>query len=138
MIALEGTTARHQPTGAKATGFDMEVLVGYILLVGVLLSITLITIGVVWHWLATGQVGLEYSIAGMNLFEFVLADMRQVFMDTLRPRLFVNLGIAALMLTPYVRVLASMLYFAFVKRNRKYTVFTGFVFTVLTYSLFLR
>jgi uncharacterized membrane protein len=41
------------------------------------------------------------------------------------------------MLTPYIRVLASLLYFAFVERNRKYTVFTGFVFAVLTYSLFL-
>ena len=39
---------------------------------------------------------------------------------------------------PQVRVLASMLYFAFVERNGKYTLFTGFVFSVLTYSLFLR
>ena len=138
MIALEGTTARHQPAVTKTGGFDMEVLVGYILLIGVLLSMALIAIGVVWHWLTTGQLGLEYSISGMNLFEFVLTDLRQVFTDTLRPRLFVNLGIATLMLTPYVRVLASMLYFAFVERNRKYTVFTAFVFSVLTYSLFLR
>ncbi len=138
MITLEGTTAKHQPTGAKAAGFDMEVLVGYILLVGVLLSMVLITIGVAWRWLATGQLGLEYSISGMNLFEFVLADIQQMFSGAFRPRLFVNLGIATLMLTPFVRVLASMLYFAFVARNRKYTLFTAFVFSVLTYSLFLR
>lgn len=138
MIALEGTTARHQPTGRKTAGFDMEVLVGYILQIGVLLSMALIAIGVAWRWLATGQLGLEYSIAGLNLFEFVLAGLRQVFTDTLRPRLFVNLGIAALMLTPYVRVLASMLYFALVEHNWKYTLFTCFVFSILTYSLFLR
>ena len=138
MIALEGTTARHQPTGAKTTGFDMEALVGYILLIGVLFSMALIAIGVVWHWLATGQIGLQYSMSGMNLFGFVLADMRQIFSGTFRPRLFVNLGIAALMLTPYVRVFASMLFFVFVERNPKYTIFTAFVFSVLTYSLFLR
>ncbi|MHB8854819.1 MAG: DUF1634 domain-containing protein [Ignavibacteriaceae bacterium] len=138
MIALEGTTARHQPTGAKTTGFDMEALVGYILLIGVLFSMALIAIGVVWHWLATGQIGLQYSMSGMNLFDFVLADMRQIFSGTFRPRLFVNLGIAALMLTPYVRVFASMLFFVFVERNPKYTIFTAFVFSVLTYSLFLR
>jgi uncharacterized membrane protein len=138
MIALEGTTARHEPAGAKTTGFDMEALVGFILLIGVLLSMALIAIGVVWHWLATGQIGLQYSMSGMNLFGFVLADMRQIFSGAFRPRLFVNLGIAVLMLTPYVRVFASMLFFAFVERNPKYTIFTAFVFSVLTYSLFLR
>ncbi|MCL4510898.1 MAG: DUF1634 domain-containing protein [Bacteroidetes bacterium] len=138
MIALEGTTARHQLTGAKTAGFDMEVLVGYILLIGVLLSMALIAIGVVWRWLSTGQLGIAYSISGMNLFDFVLTDIRQMFSGGFRPRLFVNMGIAVLMLTPYVRVFASMLYFAFVERNRKYTLFTAFVFSVLTYSLFLR
>ena len=137
MIALEGTTARHQPT-PHTRGFDMEILVGYILLIGVLLSIALIAIGIVWRWLTTGQLGIEYSIVGMNLYEFVLADIRQIFSGGFRPRLFVNMGIAVLMLTPYVRVFASMLYFAFVERNRKYTLFTAFVFSVLSYSLFLR
>ena len=42
------------------------------------------------------------------------------------------------MLTPYVRVAASMLYFGIAEHNWKYTLFTLFVFTVLTYSLFLR
>jgi hypothetical protein len=37
-----------------------------------------------------------------------------------------------------VRVLASMLYFLLAARNWKYTVFTAFVLTILTYSLFLR
>jgi uncharacterized membrane protein len=137
MIAPEGTTAKYQQSGGKTTSFDMEVLVGYILLVGVLLSMALIAIGVAWHWLTTGQLGLEFQISGMNLFEFVLADFQQILSGAFRPRLFVNLGITALMLTPYIRVLASLLYFAFVERNRKYTVFTGFVFAVLTYSLFL-
>ena len=42
-----------------------------------------------------------------------------------------------LLLTPYVRVLASLLYFAFAARNWKYALFTGFVLAVLSYSLFL-
>jgi uncharacterized membrane protein len=56
----------------------------------------------------------------------------------LRPRVLINMGIAVLMLTPFVRVLASVFYFALVERNWKYTLFTGFVLCVLTYSLFLR
>lgn len=116
----------------------MEALVGYILLIGVLLSMSLIAIGVVWSWLITGQLGIKYSIAGMNLYGFVLADIRQILSGDFQPRLFISMGIAVLMLTPYLRVFASMLYFAFVERNRKYTFFTAFVFSVLTYSLFLR
>ena len=116
----------------------MEILVGYILQVGVLLSISLIAIGVVWRWFNTGSVGFDYSISGMNFFEFVQSDLQQMLAGTFRPRLFANLGMATLMLTPDVRVLASMLYFAFAAHNRKYTVFTAFVFIVLTYSLFLR
>jgi uncharacterized membrane protein len=122
----------------KTARFDMEILVGYILLGGVLLSMALVVAGLFWRWLATGHVSLDYSIAGMNLFEFILTDFRLAAAHAVRPRLLVNLGIAALMLTPYVRVLASMLYFAFVERNGKYTLFTGFVFSVLTYSLFLQ
>ncbi len=140
MIELEGTPQKHVPVVpvTKPVTFDMDVLVGYILLVGVLLSVTLIVAGVAWRWLATGQLGFEYSISGTNLVEFVLNDLGQVLDGALRPRLFINLGIGVLMLTPYVRVLASMLYFALAEHNIKYTVFTAFVFSVLTYSLFLR
>jgi uncharacterized membrane protein len=120
------------------TAHRMEVLVGYILQIGVLLSISLIAVGVVWRWFNTGSVGFDYSISGMNFFEFVLSDIQQMLAGNFRPRLLANLGMTTLMLTPYVRVLASMLYFALAAHNRKYTLFTGFVFVVLTYSLFLR
>jgi uncharacterized membrane protein len=116
----------------------MEGVVGYILLGGVLVSMALVVGGLLWHWAAAGHLGLEYSLAGMNLFQFVLADIRQVAADAFRPRLLVNLGVAVLLLTPYARVFASMVYFALVERNHKYALFTGFVFAVLTYSLFLR
>ncbi len=118
--------------------WDMEVLVGYILLGGVLASVTLLGAGLIWRWAATGSVEFDYSLHGMNVFEFLRADLRQVASGAVRPRLLVNLGIAALLLTPYLRVLASMVFFAAVERNPKYTLFTAFVFSVLTYSLFLR
>jgi uncharacterized membrane protein len=146
LIAPEGADAG-QETGAAAQAepgihvqgaLDMEVLVGYILLVGVLTSISLILGGLAWHWLQTGQVGVQYSISGMNFFEFLFRDLAQLLAGQLRPRLLISLGIATLMLTPFVRVLASMVYFLVAARNWKYTLFTGFVLTVLTYSLFLR
>jgi uncharacterized membrane protein len=118
--------------------FDMEILVGYILLAGVLLSVALLSAGLVWHWARWGNLRFEHSIVGMNFFEFILTTLRQTASHAVRPRLVLNMGIGVLMLTPFVRVLASVFYFAFVERNRKYTLFTGFVFCVLTYSLFLR
>jgi len=118
--------------------FDMEILIGYILLVGVLLSITLLVIGFIWRWERSGNLRFEHTIVGMNFFEFVLTSLRQMASHDLRPRIMINMGIAVLMLTPFVRVLASVFYFALVQRNWKYALFTGFVLSVLTYSLFLR
>ncbi len=116
----------------------LDTVVGYVLLIGVLMSMVLIALGILWRWFNTGQLGMDYAISGVNFFEFVLEDLRQMALGAIRPRLLVSLGIATLMLTPFVRVFASMLFFALVDHNWKYTVFTAFVFLVLTYSLFLR
>jgi len=118
--------------------FDMETLIGYILLVGVLLSVALLVIGLFWHWERSGNLRFRHTLVGMNFFEFISTSLRQMGFHELRPRVMLNMGIAVLMLTPFVRVLASVFYFALVQRNWKYTLFTGFVLAVLTYSLFLR
>jgi len=129
----------HSPDKAQGDApLDMESLVGYILLTGVLLSVAFLAVGFAWRWARVGNLRFEHSIAGMNFFEFILSTLRQMTSRPLRPRLFLNMGIAILMLTPFVRVLASVFYFAFAERNWKYTLFTGFVLSVLIYSLFLR
>ena len=132
------TTANERPATAAPVHAGMEGLVGYILLSGVLVSMALLVVGLAWSWILTGHLGLTYSLAGTNLFEFVVTDLRQIVADPTQPRHLINLGIAALLLTPYARVLVSMLYFAFAERNGKYTLFTFFVFSVRTYGLFLR
>jgi uncharacterized membrane protein len=100
--------------------------------------VALLAAGLLWHWAATGSSRLDYTLAGMSFFQFLLADLQQVLAGAFRPRLLVSLGIATLLLTPYLRVAASFLYFALVARDGKYATFTGFVWAVLTYSLFLR
>ena len=131
-------STNHPDKAQRNYSFDMESLVGYILLTGVLLSVVLLMVGFVWRWVRVGNLQFEHSIVGMNFFEFILSSLRQIASQAFRPRLFLNMGIAVLMLTPFVRVLASVFYFAFAERNWKYTLFTGFVLGVLTYSLFLR
>src|SRR4030042_5815584 len=129
----------HPPEKAKSgRHFDMESLVGYILLTGVLLSVALLAVSFVWRWVRVGNLRFEHSIVGMNFFEFISSTLLQMASRAFRPRLFLNMGIGVLMLTPFVRVLASVFYFAFVEHNWKYTFFTSFVLSVLTYSLFLR
>jgi uncharacterized membrane protein len=117
---------------------EMDALVGYILLGGVLLSMALIVAGLFWKYLQTGGVRLEYELAGMNLFQFVVSEIHLAALGQIRPRLLINMGIVVLMLTPFFRVLASVVYFLVVLKNWKYTAFTLFVLLVLTGSLFLR
>ena len=114
---------------------SMEGVIGYTLLGGVLLSVTLIAAGLAWHWARSGDLQLAYSLPATTVGGFILADVEQVTSLETRPRLLVNLGIAVLMLTPYVRVLASLISFG-LERNWKYTAFTAFVLATLTYTLF--
>jgi uncharacterized membrane protein len=125
-------------TAREKGRFEMDALVGGILQNGVLLSLGLIIIGLAWRWYITGSPVVDYRIAGMNLFEFVTEEVRLAVTGPIRPHLLINLGIAVLMLTPFVRVAASAVYFMGVLRNWKYTFFTAVVLIVLTYSLFLR
>ena len=133
-------TEHEKPAANRAEALEarMDALVGYVLAGGVLTSAALVVAGLLWRWIRTGQLGVDYTIAKMNLFQFVVADVNNVIEGALRPRLLVSLGIAVLLLTPYVRELASLVFFLFVEHNWKYSVFTGFVLAVLTYSLFLR
>ena len=138
MRGLERTASERQRATERAFSFDMETVIGYILLVGVLLSLALIVAGLAWHWALVGHLQFEYSVTGANLFRLVLADMQTLLSGAIRPQLAISTGITVLILTPYVRVLTSVLYFALIEHNFKYTLFTIFVLCVLTYSLFLR
>lgn len=139
------TAGAHDPTRGplnaqelEVRALDMDLLVGYILQTGVLLSLALVLAGLIWGWIRSGGLGLNYRIQGVNLYDFVIAEARLTMSGAFSPRLLVNLGIVALMLTPLVRVGASVVYFAGVLKNWKYTAFTAVVLLVLTYSLFLR
>ncbi len=132
------SSATVESSATEARQLEMDVLVGYILLGGVLLSMALIVAGLLWKYIQSGGVRLEYELAGMNLFQFVVSEIHLAVLGQVRPRLLINMGIVVLMLTPFFRVLASVVYFLVVLKNWKYTVFTLFVLLVLTGSLFLR
>ena len=116
----------------------MEALIGSILAVGVVGSVLFLAAGLFWQRRATGAIHLNHALRGTNLFGFWSGCAQAVAGGRWSPELLVNLGIGVLLLTPYVRVAASAVYFAFFERNAKYAGFTAFVLGVLTYSLFLR
>ncbi len=121
-----------------AAGVDMNLIVGYVLAVGVASSIALLSLGMLWNRLQTGNLVTDYNLGRTNILQFVLRESRDVWRGQLRPKVLINFGIAILMMTPYARVLASTFYFAFEERNLKYTLFTAFVLLTLSYSLLLR
>ncbi|MGH9737611.1 MAG: DUF1634 domain-containing protein [Candidatus Acidiferrales bacterium] len=124
--------------GETKREFDMDAVVGYILLIGVLISLVLVAAALIWRSINTGTLSFDYKITGLNLFQLVLEEGKLAAKGALRPRLLLSLGIAMLMLTPYIRVLASMVYFIAALKNWKYSIFTAIVLLTLTYSLFLR
>lgn len=126
------------PERMAAAERSMETVIGYLLLTGVLLSALLIVAGLVWRFATTGHLSADYSLAGTNLAALAGAEFRLILAGQWRPRLFINLGIVVLMVTPLARVLASVAFFAFEERNLKYTLITTFVLAVLSYGLFFR
>ena len=115
--------------------FDMEDLVSAILRDGMLVSMGLVISGLMLQRFCHGRI--EEQLQGTNVLQLILADLHQIGLAARWPSILVHVGIAGFMVTPYVRVFASMLYFAKVQRSWKHALMTGLVLATLTYVLFL-
>ncbi len=120
----------------KAKGRDLETIISYILTIGVLASLIVEAVGLGYY--ATNE-SLEvdftsrWQTSGNDFFAYALGTLFS-FGRGATPLSLIALGIVLLMVTPYLRVLASVLYFT-VKRNSKYALISLFVLAVLTISL---
>jgi uncharacterized membrane protein len=118
----------------------LETTISYQLIIGVILSLALETAGIVIFYKSSGNLDILLQdkatfIHGRNFFSFLY----QSFGDEPRKDtgiLLMTLGVATLILTPFVRVIASALYFSW-RRNIKYVFITAFVLIALTVSLAL-
>lgn len=119
------------------TGFDMEHLVSSILQDGMFISIGFVTVGLFLQWVVAGQISFKSELRGENVLQFILGELHRSGSPRLLFSLWVKLGIAALLLTPYVREVVSLLYFVFVERSWKHMLFTAFTLIPLTYILLL-
>ena len=119
--------------------FDMEDLIGAILWRGTMLSVGLLLAGVILHWAGLGRDDRAYSIIqDANAFQLFMVHRYELGSPASWPGLLIDWGMATLFFTPYMRVVASGLYFACVHRSWKHTLLCGLALAPLTYILFLR
>ena len=117
----------------------LEVIIGYLLIIGVVTSVVLEAIGIAFFYGTYGNTQVSqnqtFFIQGENFFAFIIEQTQHLF-GSQNSLLFMTLGLIILLLTPYIRAITSVLYFGW-ERNRKYVAITLFVLMVLTVSLAL-
>lgn len=115
----------------------LETIISLILIAGVVVSLLVTLTGLfLYHSYGGFRINLDdpqYFIHGRNFFSFIWDTVRGA--DGQSASLFmITLGIVILILTPYIRVIASFLFFA-ATNDRKYVFITLFVLVALTISL---
>jgi uncharacterized protein len=122
--------------GGDEKGFADEL--SYILIGGVGLSFAIEVAGLIWYYAQTGGLNFDFSsqwqLTGTSFFSYLAGLFSNI---STGPLTLMAVGIVVLMLTPYIRVIASAIHFG-ATRNLKYLFFTIFVLVVLTLSLSLR
>ena len=117
----------------------LETAISYLLIIGVIFSLILEAIGLTLFYYSFANLNiLENEVVFIreeNFFSFVITTL-QVENIQNSAILFMTLGLITLISTPYIRVITSVIYFAW-EKNRKYLLLTLFVLIILTVSLTL-
>ena len=116
----------------------LDLLISYILILGVLASAIIEAAGITGYYSMIGNLNISFqpsfAMKGTDFFGYAWKLFQELSMGAWSPTQVLALGIVVLMLTPYLRVVASVLYFGLAK-NPKYLCITLFVLTLLTASL---
>jgi len=118
----------------------LETTISYLLIIGVALSLALEIAGIAIFYKSHGNLDILLQdkamfIQGRDFFSFLYQLFARGPMQNTGIFLM-TLGVAALILTPFVRVIVSAMYFAW-KRDARYTLITAFVLVATTVSLAL-
>ncbi len=115
----------------------LEEAISYILMGGVMLSLVVEVAGLLFYYRESGGFGQpfesEWKVSGEGFFTYALGLVSSI-RSGLGPIKVMGLGIVLLMLTPFIRVAASVAFFG-LGRDYKYLMITLFVLIVLTLSL---
>jgi uncharacterized membrane protein len=117
----------------------LETAISYLLIIGVIFSLILEAIGLTLFYYSFANLNiLENEVVFIreeNFFSFVITTLQGENIQN-SAILFMTLGLITLISTPYIRVITSVIYFAW-EKNRKYLLLTLFVLIILTVSLTL-
>jgi uncharacterized membrane protein len=117
----------------------LETIISILLITGVILSLLLEVAGVIMLYREYGTLTISRSpemfVHGRDFFTFMFQQFSGKSTEGSAIQ-FMIAGIIVLILTPYIRVVASAIYFGWVK-NIKFVVITLFVLIVLTLSMVL-
>ncbi len=117
----------------------LETAISYMLIAGVVMSLLLEIAGVLLLMRTGGSLSISQDpglfVKGRDFFSFVYEQLSGG-QSAGAGILLMTIGIIVLILTPYVRLVASVLYFA-AEKNAKYVMITLFVLIVVTLSLAL-
>lgn len=120
---------------SRLAGFDMGILVSLILRNGIFLSMGLITAGLILSRFGNGPIAVGYPVRAESVLELFLKGLQSAHPSEQRAVQFLHLGIGVLLITPYLRVVASAVYFGCVERRLRQALLSGGVLAVLTVIL---
>jgi uncharacterized membrane protein len=124
----------------EANGSNFELAISYLLGAGVVSSLVLVGAGIFLYYLDFGSLAISEKKALFlreKDFFYFLYDLLRGGNSPGRALWTLTLGIAVLILTPYLRVLLSVFYFLR-EKDFKFFLITLFVFLILTLSLAAR
>ena len=116
----------------------LELAISCILIIGVAVSVAIELTGILSYYYVNQDLNIsfqpQYALKGTDFFSYSGVTLQSLSQGSWTPFQTLALGLLVLMITPYVRVLASVVYFGMV-RNMKYLAITVFVLVILTASL---
>jgi uncharacterized membrane protein len=116
----------------------LELAISYILIIGVIVSVAIEAIGIFSYYYVNRDLSIifqpQYALKGADFFSYSGVTVLSLIHGNWTPFQILALGLVLLMITPYMRVVASVIYFGAV-RNMKFIVITTFVLVILTASL---
>jgi uncharacterized membrane protein len=117
---------------------SLEEVIGYILVIGVTTSLIMEFAGLILYVTDKGTTEIDLGdfeayVRSQDFFAYMIDVVGSVLSNPSYASVMA-LGLVLLMLTPYLRVVASVVYFT-LSRNYKYVVITLIVLVMLTASL---